>query len=305
MLNTETTLLFGIGAQKAGTTWVHAWLSAHPEVLVPPLKEVHYFDVMTLKSERVHFDRHVAKAVTHAEALRGLEGPALGRGIERLRTKLDLLSIYATKPGNHRPYLKWLTRDLAGQKVVADFTPAYALLSRETFAEMAALAPRTRFLFILRDPVDRLWSAVRMGVEAEARSEEEFRERCLARLDELLASRKLDRAHRSNYIRTLGELEAAVPDRNVLCLFYEDLFAPAAIARIAAFLGIEALPADYETRANSGRPLGLPDDREAAAARRLASQYLFAADRFGAALPAKWRARMANFGIAPAGAGSS
>jgi hypothetical protein len=40
----------GIGAPRAGTTWLHELLRTHPEVWVPSLrKEIHYFDV--------HFDR--------------------------------------------------------------------------------------------------------------------------------------------------------------------------------------------------------------------------------------------------------
>jgi hypothetical protein len=34
----------GIGAQRAATTWVHECLREHPEVFVPAIKEVHYFD---------------------------------------------------------------------------------------------------------------------------------------------------------------------------------------------------------------------------------------------------------------------
>ena len=33
----------GIGAQKAGTTWLHRNLQAHPQIYMPR-KEVHYFD---------------------------------------------------------------------------------------------------------------------------------------------------------------------------------------------------------------------------------------------------------------------
>lgn len=34
----------GIGAQKAGTTWLHANLAAHPEVFLPEAKELHWLD---------------------------------------------------------------------------------------------------------------------------------------------------------------------------------------------------------------------------------------------------------------------
>ncbi len=34
----------GIGAQKSGTTWLHTQLAAHPDLLLPEEKELHYFD---------------------------------------------------------------------------------------------------------------------------------------------------------------------------------------------------------------------------------------------------------------------
>lgn len=34
----------GIGAQKAGTTWLHSNLSAHPDIAFPEGKEVHFWD---------------------------------------------------------------------------------------------------------------------------------------------------------------------------------------------------------------------------------------------------------------------
>ncbi len=34
----------GIGAQKAGTTWLHENLQCHPEIFLPEPKELHHFD---------------------------------------------------------------------------------------------------------------------------------------------------------------------------------------------------------------------------------------------------------------------
>lgn len=34
----------GIGAQKAGTTWLHSMLSQHPQLYLPEAKELHYWD---------------------------------------------------------------------------------------------------------------------------------------------------------------------------------------------------------------------------------------------------------------------
>lgn len=40
----------GIGAQKAGTTWLHENLQCHPELYLPAEKELHFFDVRYHKS---------------------------------------------------------------------------------------------------------------------------------------------------------------------------------------------------------------------------------------------------------------
>jgi hypothetical protein len=34
----------GIGAQKAGTTWLYKMLAQNPSIWLPPFKEVHFFD---------------------------------------------------------------------------------------------------------------------------------------------------------------------------------------------------------------------------------------------------------------------
>ena len=33
----------GVGPEKTGTTWIHSRLRRHPDVWVPPIKELRYF----------------------------------------------------------------------------------------------------------------------------------------------------------------------------------------------------------------------------------------------------------------------
>src|SRR5215208_108045 len=40
----DRTYFVGIGAQKAGTTWLHDYLSSRPDTFMSPIKELHYFD---------------------------------------------------------------------------------------------------------------------------------------------------------------------------------------------------------------------------------------------------------------------
>ncbi len=43
---TQSQILYGIGAQKAATTWLYAQLQSHPEVHVALPKELHYWDTI-------------------------------------------------------------------------------------------------------------------------------------------------------------------------------------------------------------------------------------------------------------------
>lgn len=100
----------GIGAQKAGTSWLHAVLQMHPDIAFPGGKEVHFWD----KRRELGVDWYV--------------------------------QLFA---GSTKPF-------------TGDITPAYAILAPEVIAEAAALNRALRAIFIMRNPVERAWSAALM-----------------------------------------------------------------------------------------------------------------------------------------------
>ena len=58
----EPTFVLGAGAQKAGTTWLHAYLSHFDDVDFGPIKEYHVWDGLSVP-EFIEFDaRSVASA---------------------------------------------------------------------------------------------------------------------------------------------------------------------------------------------------------------------------------------------------
>lgn len=285
-------MLFGIGAQKAGTSWLHALLRRSAEVHAPPSKELHYFDVMAGRADEA-LRLRVEQARVLAGRLSACPGPANRAALRQLRETAELLEIYTGAPGAPGPYLDYLLKGWAGQRIVADITPAYAILDTPHFAEMAAIG-RARFLFVLRDPVARIWSQVRMAVAARGGSEPGARaSACRDRAIHLLESQRLPGLGRSDYARTLAALEAAVPRARIHCCFHEDLVAPersaATVAALCRFLGIPRLEPDPHRPVNRGAALPLPPDLEARLRAALAPQYDAMRARFGPALPAEWR----------------
>lgn len=288
MLPPGVTLLFGIGAQKAGTTWLYDYLSGHPECHLPSEKEVHYFDVMRLAGETQHLGRRLARIRQLAANLPETSGPALGHATRRLRRTLDLIDIYAGDGRSHDRYIDHLLDGSMDERIIGDITPSYAMLDRETFAEMAGLAPDVRFVFVLRDPVDRAWSAIRQQVELEGHDDAGFRSRCLEIVDAQLRAPRGLVPPRSDYARTIRELEAAVAADRIHYMFYEDMFRPDPVAALARFLGLTPHQADFERRSRAAPIFALDARRLTALRAKLAAQYDFAEEKFGSALPDAW-----------------
>ena len=256
------TMVFVIGAQKAGTTWLHAYLSTHPQVAMGQVKEYGWFTYLYPRLS---------------------DGPALGaqplrRWLARAsilkRAGQDRLTALLRAASGEGDYTKLVQGDGTG-RAFADISPQYAILGRGAFAAMAASHPVTKFVFVMRDPVDRLWSQLRMdGRKGRARWQDRWN--------------RASHIGRSDYRRTIEALEAEVPPGDILYLFFEDLFSEAAIQALCDHIGLDYMPADFGAKVHEGHA-ELADPRLLAAARdRLAPVYEYIRTRFGPAVPAAW-----------------
>lgn len=300
------TLLYGIGAQKAGTTWLSDLLQTSPDCHFSPIKELHYFDIMRLPGTQTIQVERIATLQRLAGELTPEQGARHRIKLRRIADLAMQLHMCTDEAPSYNGYLAYLLQGYRNQKVICDITPAYGVLNTIIYKEMQRVAP-AKFLFLMRDPVDRLWSQVRMGVAARAKAPEDpadFEAACLAWVRERHRTDKIENIHRADYARTLEKLENALPvetrDTQLLTLFFEDLFCQASADRICAFLGIAPVTAAPDKVANPGRPLRLPEEAEARLYDGLRAQYAFAETRFGrAGLPAVWRDRMARLECVP------
>lgn len=149
----------GIGAQKAGTSWLRANLARHSKIWMPPLAELHYFD-RTLEYPPFPPD----------DAGERLRDPAqLSASLHRFRNSMAKLDVAESSWWAIHEFLDrnddWyrLLFSLAPRDcVVGEITPRYAICREQEIEQMSKLAPDTKLLFILRNPVDRFWSQCKM-----------------------------------------------------------------------------------------------------------------------------------------------
>lgn len=283
------TLLYCIGAQKAGTTWLHAQLQKRDEVYFAR-KEFHYWDVV--RSPFIELRAlPLGPMLPLLRRLRGRTGDRIGALHPKLRKMVLGWQMILSSPNDHDAYLQALTLGRRGQKVIGDVTPAYTLLGSRSFAEMAALHPNSRFIFIMRDPVDRLWSGVRHRTRPWYGDPKGGSQIALDAFAAAIEDPFNSDLRRSDCARTITELDAAVPADRILYLFYETLFQEETIQRIAAFLGIAPFAADFAERTHEGVTYEeRPSPEQMARARAaLAPSYDLVFERFGDAVPDKWR----------------
>ncbi|MEM1079498.1 MAG: sulfotransferase [Pseudomonadota bacterium] len=277
------TLLVCIGAAKTGTSWLHSYLEARPDVAVSPLKEVHFFDAKfpefalgdpdSFAMKRLEF--HLKAAAAEPDQIR--ENALLQASLDRVRM------IHA--PDAYFDHFASLATE--DTRVVCDITPGYSAIGEDGFAYLksfcAAQGLRVKILFLMRDPVERLWSQLRHLQQLSAEND--------ARRDwSRLAAHPAVRA-RADYAQTVRALDAVFAEGDVLHLFYEDFFIDPALRRLSDFLDLPFAASRQTECLNETRvKLPLPEQAFARFAEDLAPQYQFCRDRFATQVPATWLA---------------
>lgn len=263
-----------IGAQRAGTTWLHRVLRQHPALWLPPVKELHYFDRLDIK-----------RTILSPKERRRV-------GLKRLASLDPWLINYWFRIRDDDWYASLFRGAQAKGLIAGEITPAYATLGEDMLRRIQHMNDKIKLIFVMRDPVDRAWSAVNNAAKkgaADASTVEKSIER----------ARESGAVARSAYADTIKRLEAVFPASQIHYCFFDDLRdRPKALtADVLSFLGVEPVPAT---------PLHLPQAVNVAAgsravplefSREMAGDYLSMVQQLCRRFqgpPHKWRARYEN-----------
>jgi Sulfotransferase family len=257
----------GIGGTRCGSTWLHFNLRKHPDVWLPPIKELHYFDRSLdypspshLATERL-WGRLIGREPHHRD-WRRRAFRVIARCFSRQPSTLPWKLKYFIGRYDDRWYASLF--EPGRDKIRGEITPSYSILTAPDVARVHALMPQAKIILLLRNPIDRIWS----GCRKKFITVSEIRQR--------LDMPGLD--VRSNYLSILSNWGHAYPKEQMLVEFYDEIESnpEALLKRVYRFLGAD--DADkyiwpgVRKRLNASPPLAMPPDLKLALARKYDAQ---------------------------------
>ncbi len=294
----DPTLLYCVGATKAGTTWLYRYLHDHPDCAMPAVKEAHYWD--TFDADRL--DKQLVAFRVRLREMRAQKREAnlAARGwqVENLDRRInEMKALIATLEGDRTgdsAYLAWLMQGRDAATLVADITPNYATLSDEELTRMRDASPTTKFVYLIRDPLDRLWSHIRMQARRQRQDHEVYAKKSNNILYRILnRGQETHILERSDYPKIIRKLRRVIPEGRLLIQFAEDLFTSQGVARLCQFLGIAPVQAEVAKPAHTGPEVMMLDKLRPRALGLLNEHYEWVARHIGP-LPQRWQDNLAR-----------
>jgi hypothetical protein len=286
---------FCIGMQKAGTTWLHENLKPSEGFFSSLIKEPHYFDnkwvwpqfskvgsVFFLEHSRMEIQRQLLESIdwSFRDLRRYLEDDpeATHFQLAWITALINARSDILTE--------KWYERQFAlcpEDRKTGDFTPDYYLLPEDGVRELFRQYANAKFIILLRDPVERDWSALRMQCASDD-------------VDQLL--RRYDSPEyviRSEYREILRRWNKVVPPDQFGTFFFDEISRSPVdlLDRVSGFLEIAAPIAGWvhaTSKVHQGRSAVPPPRVLEAMISRNRESLSFLADEFGS-YAVEWKAR--------------
>jgi len=264
------TFILGVGAQKAGTTWLYSYLNHHPNINMGILKEYHIFDQL------FNLDKTEAAANTGGRLISKIVNESRRERVLMLRER------FLENPNTYFDYFQQLLYSDQNIYITGDMTPSYSnlpegalnLIKEELFARGIIL----KVIFLMRDPFERCLSALRHNLrksDIEITEKKEINRLKLAYKTENFISK-------TRYENTITTLEKVFTTDQIFYAFYEEIFSSNEILRLCSFLNLQYTVPDFEKRVNVSRTETLiPDELKFEIVNFYNSTYEYMFSKFG------------------------
>jgi hypothetical protein len=277
--------LLGVGAQKAATTWLYAYLRDHPQTAMGTIKELAVlhtalrpdaFKQGTINKIR-RLQRFLDKQIQQMEP---------GHPISNAQELIDHIDNLAMDLDLER-YWDYFDRIASAEpqaRLIGDITPQYSGLEAEHYRFVAtsirSRGYRPRVVFLMRDPVERCYLMLKMGDRNSLRqggkvsrpAHERFADDATQPWCEIY----------TRYENTIRGLESAFAPNELFYGFYESFMSEPEIRRLCAFLGLDYVDPKFGRRVNVSASDHRPSEAAIAEVRDFYDEtYRFCENKFG------------------------
>ena len=285
--------ILGVGAQKAGTTWLHRQLIKSANFNFGHRKEYHVFDsIEKLNDPSREKGNYSILNNCISSIIDSHSNWTLGRNINKGQRRYQAIDLsFLDNIENYFEYFNYLYLKDETVQAVGDITPQYALLKQETFQLIKEGLEKRGFdikvIFLMRDPAERAWSAAKYRKRNMTTKQ-------LERFDEVKFLRRQistsGNSNKSRYEDTIRNLENVFDKQNIYYEFYERLFLPESQARLQDFLKLQLFNFDGSKVINStSKDNLLPSDINEELVTEFQSTYDFLRHRYGKTIVNLWQ----------------
>ena len=263
----EKQFILGVGCQKGGTTWIYDQLSKLEQVDFGFKKEYHVFDTLYIEHEKKFRKQKTKRLVRN-----------LKKGNLDTDSLLDVMFLSDQK--YYYNYFDELWNSSPNTTTVGDITPSYSGLDCTTLRSIREnLVSRgfaIKLIFLMRDPLERIWSACRMT----ARNNKSIK---IISDNEMVLKRykKASMIDRTSYDKTIQNLESVFDQSEIFYCLYEQLFSLESLQSLSKFLNLPCHDFDLKSFSNVSKKSQEIDESTAMLVTNFYRQtYLNLIDRF-------------------------
>jgi Arc/MetJ family transcription regulator len=202
-----------VGPQRTGTTWLHAHLRYHPEVMLSEPKELFFFS--------------------------SLKNPASPRyRSNELSTYLRFFHEPVWRVMLRNAISLWRYRRRYRPKVRGEATASYAALDRDVIDDITLLKPDIKVILMIRNPIDRAWSHAKKDLVRNR--DRQFTDVPAAEFEQFF--RDPYQRQCARYVENIDNWSASLQPGHLLVALFDDIATrpEALLLEVMRFLGVSA-----------------------------------------------------------------
>ena len=246
-------LFLSVGAMKAGTTWLYSMLEKHPDLYFTPEKEIHFLNHYYVNNNVLRDEYRLNQAKNRLK-------PENTNHIGVYKKLARWYAMYLENPKDFVWYERLFSLNKQ-KKYNCDFSNLSAHLDVNHWSDLKKKFPNVKLIYILRDPVSRLWSHTKFhhqfagkGTDFIQWNEIDFK---------FFLSKKFIWEN-ATYAKYIKNIRAVFPEEDFKVFYFEDFTANPKdkLFELEEFLGISHANYDENRlfqKVNTSKSLDMPD----------------------------------------------